>query len=365
MKVRDPFSSSQVHRSLIGIFLALTLSFVAQIETNAEAGELPRATPEEASLSQINLDAATALLQQAVDDGQIAGAIAAIVRDGKIVYFEEVGYQDAAAKIPMQSETIFRIRSMSKPITGAAVMALVDRGKIGLQDPVSKYLPEFGNAIVFDDAKVTDVAATHPPVRPITIEDLLLHTSGLNHQFSKLYKAAKVRSRAEPLSTLTQKVASVPLMTDPGTRWQYSIATTVLGRVVEVASGQDFDDFLESEIFEPLGMTQTGFYVPAENADLLATAYAFDKDRNELSVVPPDDGIPFTEKPALFEGAAGLSSTTMDFLRFAQMILNKGDLDGQRVLAPETVEQMTRNHLPEELLPISFPNLTLDGHGWG
>ena len=328
------------------------------------AGDLPTASPEGVGLSSKNLAAATALLKKHVGGGKVAGVVAAIMRKGKLVYFEKIGYQNLAQKTPMRNDTIFQIRSMSKPITGVAVMILVERGKLKLDDPVSKYLPEFKSLRVFNDAKKPDIKATHPTPRAVTIEDLLLHTSGLNHRFSKLYRTAKVRSRAEPLPVLVKKVTALPLMNDPGTTWRYSIATTVLGRVVEVASGQPFDAFLEENIFKPLGMTHTGFYVKPAQAKLLATAYALPKGSDKLKAPPPEK-VPFTQKPALLEGAAGIATSARDYLRFSQMLLNKGELDGTRILKAETVAAMTRNHLPAAVLPMRIFGRPVPGLGWG
>jgi len=344
--------------------LALAAAALAIQSAAARAADLPVASPESVGLSAKNLAAATALLEKHVGGGKVAGVIAAIMRKGKLVYFEKIGYQDLERKVPMQDDTIFQIRSMSKPITSVAVLILVERGKLKLDDPVSKYLPEFKGLRVFDDAKKPDPMATHASPRAVTIRDLMLHVSGLNHRFSKLYRTAKVRSRAEPLPVLVKKVTALPLMTDPGTAWRYSIATTVLGRVVEVASGQPFDTFLDENVFRPLGMTHTGFYAKPEQAKLLATAYALPKGGDTLKALPPEK-IPFTQKPALLEGAAGIASSARDYLRFSQMLLNKGELNGTRILKAATVEEMTRNHLPASVLPMSFPGLPLPGLGWG
>ena len=203
----------------------------------------------------------------------IAGAVAAVARNGKLAYLEAVGVQDLATRAPMTERTLFRIYSMTKPVTAVAVMMLHEEGKFRLDDPVQKYLPEFA------EVKVGAADAARPPSRPITVEDLLLHTSGLSHRTSDLYRERQVRSRADTLPQFITKITRAPLMEDPGTRFRYSEATTVLGRLVEVWSGQPFDRFLETRVLTPLQMTETRFWVPAEARGRLATVYG-----------PPDPG---------------------------------------------------------------------------
>src|SRR3954471_7797983 len=201
------------------------------------------------------LDEATVLLKQAVAERKIAGAVAAVSHHGKTVYLESAGVQDLASGAPMTGRTLFRIYSMTKPVTAAAVMMLLEEGKFTLADPVSKYLPEFGDVRV----AVTGGAA-RPPVRAISIADLLLHTSGLSHRTAEIYQTANVRVRTDTLPRFVAKIARAPLMEDPGTRFRYSEATTVLGRLVEIWSGKPLDTFLAERVFTPLGMIDTGFW---------------------------------------------------------------------------------------------------------
>ena len=243
---------------------------------------------------------------------------------------------------------------MTKPVTAVAVMMLYEEGRFRLDDPVSKYLPAFREATVL----ASPDGATRRPSREMTVEDLLLHTSGLNHRTSNEYRTAQVRSRADSLPTFIEKIVRVPLMEDPGTRYRYSESPTVLGRLVEIWSGKPFDAFLTERILRPLRMSETTFWVPPTERGRLATVYA---PAPAGGLTPFEiEAVPFTERPALIEGAVGLVSTVPDFLRFSQMLLNKGELDGVRLLRAETVQNMTRNGLSDEILKARGGAM-----GWG
>jgi CubicO group peptidase (beta-lactamase class C family) len=320
--------------------MAALIGTVAALQGQAV---LPRVAPEAVGLAPAALDEATALLQQYVADGKIAGAVAAVARNGSVGYLEAVGVQDRTTRAPMTPRTLFRIYSMAKPVTAVAVMMLFEAGKFRLEDPVAKYLPEFGEVMVVD----APAATPRRPVRPITVEDLLLHTSGLSHRTSDLYRALAVRDRRDSLPVFVGKIARAPLMEDPHTRFRYSEATTVLGRLVEVWSGQPFDSFLQARLFTPLGMADTAFWVRPDQRDRLATVYG-PAAGGGLAPVEIEQ-VPFTERPALLEGAVGLVSTVPDYLRFSQMLLDRGTLGGVRVLKAETVERMTANGLPADV----------------
>jgi CubicO group peptidase (beta-lactamase class C family) len=254
---------------------------------------------------------------------------------------------------------------MSKPITAVAVLQLIDQGKLKLSDPVANYIPSFAAVRVFNNPETQDLHDTRPPSRAITIEDLLLNTAGLSHRFSSLYRDNQVRSRADSLETLVDKVASIPLIGDPGEQWVYSISITVLGRIVEIVSGQTFDNYLEQHLFNPLAMTDTGFYVKPHQQARLARAYVAATSNEPLKLLPPMD-IPITEKPPLMEGAAGLVSTVPDYLRFLEALLNKGELNGSRILSSESVIAATTNQVANRLLPIGTnPNAPMLERGWG
>lgn len=321
--------------------------------TQRESG-MPRATPEAVGMSTERLQNATALLRQFVVDHKIVGAVGAVARRGKIVYLEPVGLQSLDSKAPVTDRSLFRIYSMTKAVTAVAVMMLVEEGKLQLSDPASKYLPEFAAVMVQEGG----AGAPRAPARGITIRDLLLHTSGLSHRTSELYRRLQVRSRAIGLPQFVSNITKAPLMEDPGMRFRYSEATTVLGRIVEVASRQSFDAFVQARILQPLGMADTSFWVDAEARPRLTTVY----QRAQDGTVSPFEieEVPFTQKPALMEGAVGLVSTAEDFLRFSQMLLNKGELGGVRLLKAETVASMTINGLPESVLKDRGGNI-----GWG
>jgi CubicO group peptidase (beta-lactamase class C family) len=339
-------------RAAVGVIFVLCL--VARGNAQAPAlGSLPRGTPESAGLAPPRLRQATDMLNQFVTDGKIAGAVAAVARKGKLAYLEAVGFQDLETRAPMAPKSLFRIYSMSKPVTAVAVMMLHEEGRFSLTDPVSKYLPEFQRVTVFVSG---ESGPTRPASRDITVEDLLLHTSGLNHRTSHLYERAEVRSRAITLPAFVANITRVPLMEDPHTKFRYSEATTVLGRLVEIWSGKPFDTFLDERLFRPLGMIDTGFWARPEQRARLARVYA----TTPGGLTPRElEAVPFTERPALVEGAVGLVSSVPDYLRFSQMLLNKGELDGVRILKAKTVETMTVNGLSEAMVQVRA------GTGWG
>lgn len=303
-----------------------------------------RATPAAVGLSAERLQDATAVLRQAVVDHQVAGAVALVARRGKIAYLEPVGMQDVESRVPMSERTLFRIYSQTRAVTAVAVMMLREEGKFQLADPASKWLPEFKNVMV-----QTADGGSRKPSREITVEDLLLHTAGLSQRNDAPYRQRQVRVRSQGLARFVTNITQAPLMEDPGRRFRYSEGTTVLGRLVEVWSGQPFDTFVTERILKPLGMNDTSFWVEGEAQARLATVYR----RAQAGGLAPfeiEEDVPFTTRPALIEGAVGLVSTAPDFLRFCQMLLNKGELDGVRLLSAATVEMMTTNGLSSPVL---------------
>jgi CubicO group peptidase (beta-lactamase class C family) len=346
---------------------ALTLAFVLlfSVASHRVLSQTPIVSPESVGVSSQRLALVDSMLQQHVHDGRVPGLVAGVSRHGKLVFLKSYGWQDIENKLPMQEDSIFQIRSMSKPITAVAVLQLIDQGKLKLSDPVANYIPSFAAVRVFNNPETQDLHDTRPPSRAITIEDLLLNTAGLSHRFSSLYRDNQVRSRADSLETLVDKVASIPLIGDPGEQWVYSISITVLGRIVEIVSGQTFDSYLEQHLFNPLAMTDTGFYVKPHQQARLAKAYVAATSNEPLKLLPPMD-IPITEKPPLMEGAAGLVSTVPDYLRFLEALLNKGELNGSRILSSESVIAATTNQVANKLLPIGTnPNAPMLDRGWG
>ena len=331
------------------------------------AEEVPRARPGNEGISAAKLERAAALVQEMVDKKEYAGAVTLVARHGKVVHLKAVGLMDMASAKPMQTDTIFRIYSMTKPITSVAAMMLCEEGKLKLDDPVSKYIPELKGLRVYAGPGDRTVEAR----REITVRDLLRHTSGFTYgAFSdspvdKLYREKRVLDRTATLEQFTAKLAKLPLLYQPGTRFHYGVSTDALGRVVEAASGKPLDEFFAQRIFQPLGMVDTGFYVPAAKIDRLATNYG-PGDNGDLKVIDDPKKSPYAAPAKFLSGGGGLVSTAHDYLRFCQMMLNGGQLEGARLLKPDTVRDMTRNQLPPESLPMTLPtNVTVKGLGFG
>ncbi len=317
------------------------------------AGELPRCQPEVVGLRSPALDELAPALQKLVDDGKIPGAVALVARHGKIAYVKPLGYRDLASKAPMTEDTIFAIASMTKPITCVAAMMLVEQEKLGLDDPVAKYLPELKGLRVLGDAKDDgkDSVATVEIKRPVTIRDLFAHMSGfaygialpmlpVNDRLMKVYARAGLAGRnSKTIAELSERLAKVPLAHQPGEGWTYGLSHDVLGRVIEVVSGQSFDRYLDEHIFKPLDMPDTSFLVPEAKRPRVATIYRAE-GKNPLAAIPKNYG-----SATFFSGGGGLFSTIRDYTRFAVMLANGGELDGYRVLRPASLAAMTTNQI--------------------
>jgi CubicO group peptidase (beta-lactamase class C family) len=353
-------------RSILCLLLIASLAFASYGSGNGKS--LKMGTPEEAGLSKERLDRIGQVMQQHIAANRIAGAIGLIARRGKIGYFEAWGTMDREANKPMRKDALFRIYSMTKAVTGVAVMMLYEEGKFTLNEPVSKYLPELGGLKVAvdkkDPATGKRIYYTVPSERDMTILDLLRHTSGLDYQGPRdekgewLYPKLGVTRTDITIAEAVKRMGQAPLVHQPGSTWDYSLSTDVLGRLVEVASGKTLDKFFEERIFKPLGMVDSGFYVPQEKWERLATLYAPNDDKTiKRSTAPPQESY---KKPAvLLLGGAGLVSTAMDYARFVQMLLGGGELDGVRILSRKTVELMSADHLGDlpragNLLPVGY-----------
>lgn len=334
---------------------ALVALLAALLVVPAARQQTTRVSPEAAGLSTARLREATELLNRYVAEQRIAGAVAAVARRGQVGYLQAVGVQDLQTRAPMTERSLFRIYSMTRPITAVAVMMLHEEGRFSLDDPVAKLIPEFKNVVVAGEQG----APSRPSAKAMTVRDLLLHTSGLNARTSEVYRREQVRTRTMTMTQFIANLVRVPLMEDPGTRYRYSEGTTVLGRLVEVWSGKTFERFLEERIFRPLRMTDTMFWAatPDERARL-TTVYGPAQGGGLTQV--ETETLPFTERPTLIEGAVGLLSTVPDYLRFAQMLLNRGELDGVRLLSAKTVETMTANGLSEMVQKTRGGSM-----GWG
>ena len=323
--------------------------------------DLPSAKPESVGLSSARLERIAAAVQRDVDGKRISGAVTLVVRHGQVAWFDARGMEDREAGRPMQKDAIFRICSMSKPITSAAVMMLYEEGKFLLEDPISKYLPEFKNPRVLVKP-ASGAPYTIPATREITIRDLLRHTSGLTYQWNadlgQAYADANVGSGLlqydGTIGDNVGRLAKIPLLFNPGDRFEYSLSVDVLGRLVEVASGMPFDQFLKTRILDPLGMKDTCFFLPPDKVARLATAYTYydgkglgrfpDKPIAEGPMVYSAD-YPYNGPKKLFSGGAGLVSTAMDYARFCQMMLGGGALGDVRILSRKSVELMSHDQL--------------------
>ena len=353
-------------QSLIRRISLLMLAFAAVL---AQAAPLPQASPEEVGMSSARLRRLDTAMQKAVDSGELPGAVVLIARDGQLVYAKSFGWQDRERKIPMRNDSIFRLYSMTKPIVSVAAMMLVEEGRLGLQEAVSKYIPEFKNMKVGVESKDADgkpVLTLVDAKRQITVQDLLRHTSGLTYgvvgtptAVKKMYNDAEIFSQKWVLADFCRALAKLPLQFQPGTTWEYGHSTDVLGRVVEVASGQTLDVFLAERIFEPLKMVDTAFQVPPGKQDRIAQPMP-----DVYTGKMPELIIDFSKPQTFFAGGHGLVSTAGDYLRFAQMLANGGELEGARILGPRTVEYMTSNHVSAQIDkgPTFLPG---PGYGFG
>ena len=357
-------------------FLGGALVFAAMA---ANAGELPRAEPETVGMTTQGLNAVAEVMDRMVADGDLVGMTAMIARRGQVVFEHATGTLDLETGAPMGLDSLIRIYSMTKPITSAAALMLVEEGKLDLDDPVTRFFPEWKNQTAYDG---DEIVAVDPPV---TAKHLLLHTSGLSYGYvgntpvDKAYRAAGLIDHWDYLvrdtNILVRKLADIPLLFQPGTRWHYSFSTDVLGQLIERVSGQPLDDFLDERMFGPLGMKDVYFDVPADAVHRFGTDHEF-KDGNFVVQDNPREDPEFIGVTFL-SGGGGLVMPTESYLRFCQMILNGGTLDGTRVLQPETVAPMTTDQLPEGIWPnsgfgLGFAVVTEDGgstpigsYSWG
>jgi CubicO group peptidase (beta-lactamase class C family) len=335
------------------------------------------ASPESAGMSKAAFDRIEAHLKHRyVDAGRFPGTQLLVYRRGKIVHSAVQGFADLERKAPMKDDTIFRIYSMTKPITSVAFMMLFEEGRVALDEPVHKYIPEWKDLGVFD-AGTRPAFLTKPPSRPMQIVDLLRHTSGLTYAFQQrsnvdaAYRELKIGEieKAGTLQSMIDELAKIPLEFSPGEAWNYSVSTDVIGYLVGKISGMPFEQFLQERIFDPLGMTDTGFFVPPEKAHRLAACYSAD-GKGGMTLQDDPTTSSFLSPPSLISGGGGLCSTAADYLTFARALLNRGELGGVRLIGPKTLALMTSNHLPggRDLTEMSrslFSEATYAGIGFG
>ncbi len=338
-------------KRLLGTWLPLAIA----VPSLAAQG-LPRATPEAVGLSSQRLERLTGVLQAYVDSGRLAGAVTLVARHGKVAYLQSVGWRDREAKAPLRDDAVFRIASQTKAIVSVAVMMLQEQGALVISDPVGKYLPEFQKTTVAVP-KAGGGYDVVPARRPITIRNLLTHTAGISYgdgPAKDRWEQAKITGwyfadRDEPIAATISRMAALPFDAQPGERWIYGYSIDILGALVEKVSGQPLDAFLQSRILAPLKMADTHFYLPRDQRDRLAVVYSA-KPGGGLERAPDPGGMvgqgAYVDGPRKsYSGGAGLLSTAWDYARFLQTLLNGGELDGVRVLSPNTVHLMTVNHV--------------------
>jgi CubicO group peptidase (beta-lactamase class C family) len=356
---------SRIQRSVVALSLLL---FVVSPSLPAL---VTVAKPEEVGLSSERLDRIRELIDRQIEQGLVTGAVALVARRGRVAYLESRGMSDVEAKKPMAPDTLFRIASMSKPVTAVAILMLMEEGRLRLTDPVSRFIPEFRGLTVAvanessNGGKPNTSFYTVPASREITIKDLLTHTSGVvsggisDTEAARIAKEMSVSNLTprptESLKEYIPRISSVPLAFQPGSRWAYSplAGFDTLGRIVEVASGQTFERFLKNRVFDPLEMKDTAFALPADRMERLATIY--ERTPSGLRRYGLQDAL---RSSVYFSGAGGLVSTAEDYFQFAQMLLNRGQGNGQRLLSPTTVDLMSGEHVSDSLPGTS-------GRGWG
>ena len=347
-------------RTLLGSILLV-------FSASAAAANLVEQDPSNVGMSAERLDRITALAQRYVDEDKLAGVVTLIARDGAIVHFEAVGQRGAEDERPMTEDALFRIFSMTKPITAVAAMMLYEEGLFQLTDPVDKFVPEFAEMTVLGEDGVV-----RPAEKQMTMHQLLSHTTGLSYGFNsddtvdKLYNDAELWN-SEDLDELAEKLAEIPLKFEPGAQWHYSVAVDITGLVVQRLSGLRFDVFLKERLFDPLGMEDTFFNVPPGKMGRFLPNHSWDDENERLEQLESDEFVRY-EDVTLFSGGGGLVSTAMDYLRFCEMLRRGGELDGVRILSPKTVEYMTTDHLPGALSAIAAgesPSATIWGKGFG
>jgi CubicO group peptidase (beta-lactamase class C family) len=336
---------------------------------------LPLVSPDQVGLSAARLSRISSWMKGWVDSGRLPGMTACVMRKGELAFAESYGRADMERNKPMRPDTIFRIYSMTKPLTSTAIMMLYEEGRFQLDDPISRFIPAFKNPRVYAGGSRGKIDSV-PAEREITFRDLLTHTSGLTYGFMEsnpvdaLYRAkdgVDFQTATSSLKDVVEKLATFPLIAQPGKAWNYSVATDVLGYLVEVISGQPFEDFLVERVIRPLGMTDTDFYVPKAKHERLAANYSAGPG-GKLDLLDDPGKSRYLAPRNVNSGGGGLVSTASDYLRFCKMMLNKGELDGVRLLGRKTVELMTMNHLKGDMADMGMPRFsesTYYGVGFG
>jgi len=370
--MKDVCIAGSVLAVMAGLVIAAASPAMAQKVAHDEAN-VTVVKPETVGFSSERLERLHALIQQEVDQKQLAGAVTLLARHGKVVDYRTYGYRDLATNAPMTKDVIFRDYSMTKPVTGVAMMILYEQGKWLPSDPISKYIPEFANLKVFQGVDANGKMILVDPDHAPTMRELMSHSAGFSYGaghtvVDAMYQDQKVRDAAN-LQEMIGKLATIPLNYQPSKGWTYSLSMDIEGYIVEKISGQSLPDFMRDQIFTPLGMKDAGFFVPEEKRTRFAVNYHADA-QGQLAAGPAPGGRPaeYATQPTMPSGGGGLVSTAEDYYRFAQMLGNGGELDGKRILAPATVKLMTSNHLPANLLTGEFGiglHIMRPGFGYG
>ena len=343
------------------LFFALSAALHAQRSAPTPAAgpaaiEMNVVKPETVGFSSERLERLHALLQQTVDRKELPGAVTILARHGKVIDYRVYGAKDVADNIPLSKDAIFRAFSMTKPITAVAMLQLYEQGKWLPSDPISKFIPEFAHLKVFKGADASGNMILEDPVHPPTMAELMTHTAGFTYGFfgntlvDKEYQKADL-FQSKSLEEFIERLAKLPLIYQPGTRWSYSVSMDIQGYIVEKLSGRSLPDYMQEHIFKPLGMKDTAFYVPAEKRSRFVTMY---KGNEKGEMVPSTGGNEYSSQPGMASGGGGSVSTAEDYYRFATMLANGGELNGVRILAPSSVGLMSSNHLAPHLLTGEF-----------
>jgi len=337
-------------------------------KANKKGADLARSKPEALGFSSERLERLHAVMQQEVDQKQLAGIVTLLARHGQVVEERTYGKKDVASGAPMTPDTIFRIFSMTKPVTGVAMMILYEEGKWHPSDPISNYIPEFAHLKVFKGVDAAGKMILEDPAHPPTMKELMTHTAGFTYGFfgntavDKMYLDRQVL-QSQSLQEMIGKLAKIPLLYQPGSRWVYSVSMDIQGYIIEKLTGQSFPDFVQQQILGPLGMKDSGFFVPQGKRNRFATLYSSGPNGELVTGgAPPAD---YAAQPSMPSGGGGMVSTAEDYLRFAQMLLDGGELDGVRILAPATVQLMTTNHIAPNLMNGESSFGPRPGLGWG
>ncbi len=321
---------------------------VALLTLSAAAREMPKARPDGAGMSEERLDRLAELARGYTESGKLAGVLTMVARDGRVVHVSAVGQRGVEDDRPLPEDALFRIFSMTKPITAVAAMILYEEGKFQLGDPVSKFVPELAELDVLVDGERV------PAQNVMTMQQLLTHTAGFSYGFNpedpvdKLYNETQVL-RAKDLDEFVERLAALPLKYEPGTQWHYSVAVDVTGAVIERISGQPFGEFLQERLFDPLDMRDTFFRVPPDKMDRFLPNHGWDAENGKLVAFDDSEFMRYTDGTMMQSGGGGLVSTARDYLRFAEMMRAGGELHGVRILSPKTVEFMATDHLPASI----------------